>query len=82
MLSPISAHTLYLHTCPNVSSSTTFYYYWDYYTIKIGGDAPAALHILYRDKLAAKGVRNRYRIIQFQSILEVFRSLQNLVLII
>ena len=29
----ISAHTLYLHTCPNTSSIITFYY-WDYYTIK------------------------------------------------
>jgi len=34
-LSPISAHTLYLHTCPNASSTITlyYYYYWDYYTI-------------------------------------------------
>ena len=29
----ISAHTLYLHTCPNTCSSITFSY-WDYYTIR------------------------------------------------
>ena len=28
----ISAHTLYLHTCPDTSSSITSCY-WDYYTI-------------------------------------------------
>ena len=29
----IPSYALYLHTCPNISSSITFCYYWDYYTI-------------------------------------------------
>ena len=32
----ISAHTLYLHTCPNVFLQyDTKLYYWDYYTISL-----------------------------------------------